>query len=55
VPLSDGDLPVGLGALLLLAVRVLNEHIKQADCRAVCGSGWPCERASLAKHNLATL
>jgi hypothetical protein len=48
-------LPVILAALSSLATTVLGDHTNDADLCAVCGSAWPCERATTAAHNLAVL
>jgi hypothetical protein len=50
---SSPVLVADLGALSSLAMRVLNAHTNQAGRCAACGSGRPCEQASLAEHNLA--
>jgi hypothetical protein len=38
-----------------IATTVLNEHVNDANLRAICGSAWPCERVLLADHNLTVL
>jgi hypothetical protein len=38
-----------------LATAVLNEHTSEAGLCAVCGTGFPCDSAILADHNLALL
>jgi hypothetical protein len=45
------ELPAGLSALSLLAVRVLDAHTDAAGLCAVCGAAWPCELVLLADHN----
>lgn len=51
-PWYRGGSAGGLGALLSLAVTVLNEHTNDAGLCVACGCAWPCEPAVLAEHNL---
>lgn len=41
--------------LSTIASQVLNEHVNDHGLCAVCGSAFPCGRAVLAEHNLASL
>ncbi len=52
---APDHVPPEIQALIALATQALNEHINDADLRAVCGCAWPCERAVLAEHNLAAI
>ncbi len=47
--------PSALELLRSTATVVLNEHVNAYGLCAVCGSAFPCERAVLAEHNLASL
>lgn len=44
-----------LDRLAELAIAVFTKHVSDADCCAVCGTGWPCEQVVLADHNLEVL
>jgi hypothetical protein len=48
-------LPPGLLQLLGTAQRVINQHVNDHGSCAVCGSGWPCQRAELAEFALGAL
>jgi hypothetical protein len=48
-------LPSVLSALSVLAATVLLAHPEEAGVCTQCGSAWPCERATMAEHNLALL
>jgi len=43
-----------LAHLLTTATSVTNEHVNNQGLCAICGSAWPCERALVTEHNLAT-
>lgn len=55
VPALLDRLPDVLATVSTLATAVLDDHTNDAGLRAVCGSAWPCERATTAAHNLAVL
>lgn len=58
---QPADLDTAIEQLRSIAVRELREHCRcdGALCAgalcAACGAQWPCERATLAEHNLALL
>ncbi|KWX00948.1 hypothetical protein TH66_05305 [Carbonactinospora thermoautotrophica] len=54
VPVTHSQ-PSALDLLRSTATVVLNEHVNAYGLCAVCGSAFPCERAVLAEHNLASL
>ncbi|KWX02437.1 hypothetical protein [Carbonactinospora thermoautotrophica] len=54
-PPVDDLFPSTVHQLSTIASQVLNEHVNDAGLCAVCGSAFPCGRAVLAEHNLASL
>lgn len=42
-------------ALWSVAVAVLTAHVNDCGLCAMCGCGWPCERAALAERNRVAL
>ncbi len=54
-PVLLDRLPDVLATVSTLATAVLGDHTNDAGLCAVCGSAWPCERATTAAHNLAVL
>jgi RNA polymerase-binding transcription factor DksA len=50
---SVTDTSRAVEALYQLAATVVNEHTNDYGLCVVCGSAFPCERATLAENNLA--